>query len=99
MTNSVARSIGKSARKILGLDVDHAQIGIARSADGVTAWERHPANPILSPTVDGWDHDAVYKPAALFDGKRWMLWYNGRHNFVEQIGLAMHDGEDLGFPK
>jgi len=26
-----------------------------------------------------------------------MLWYNGRHGWLEQIGLAIHDGEDLGF--
>ena len=24
-------------------------------------------------------------------------WYNGRKGAVEQIGLALHDGEDLGF--
>lgn len=80
-------------------DVDHAQIGLARSRDGVTAWQRHPSNPIISPTPEAWDHDAVYKPSAIFDGKRWMLWYNGRHKSLEQIGLAIHEGEDLGFEK
>jgi predicted GH43/DUF377 family glycosyl hydrolase len=80
-------------------DVDHAQIGLARSRDGLTQWQRHPSNPIISPTLQAWDHDAVYKPSAHFDGKRWMLWYNGRHGSVEQIGLATHDGEDLGFDK
>jgi predicted GH43/DUF377 family glycosyl hydrolase len=80
-------------------DVHRAQIGIARSRDGITNWERHPANPVISPTSGGWDHDAVYKPSVLFDGQRWMLWYNGRHGSVEQIGLAIHEGEDLGFPK
>ncbi len=79
-------------------DVDHAQIGLARSRDGVHNWQRHPANPIISPTPGGWDHDAVYKPSAIFDGERWRLWYNGRHGGVEQIGLATHLGEDLGFP-
>ena len=44
-----------------------------------------------------WDADSCYKPFALFDGKRWLLWYNGRKGDVEQIGVAMHDGEDLGF--
>jgi beta-1,2-mannobiose phosphorylase / 1,2-beta-oligomannan phosphorylase len=78
-------------------DVDHAQIGIARSKDGITGWQRHPANPILRPGRDQWDHDAVYKPLALFDGKQWLLWYNGRHGSVEQIGLALHKGRDLGF--
>jgi hypothetical protein len=26
-----------------------------------------------------------------------LLWYNGRRGGVEQIGAAIHDGEDLGF--
>ena len=30
-------------------DMDHAQIGLARSKDGITGWERHPANPIIRP--------------------------------------------------
>jgi predicted GH43/DUF377 family glycosyl hydrolase len=78
-------------------DEAHAQIGVARSKDGITSWQRHPANPIIRPGARRWDHDAVYKPFAIFDGKRWLLWYNGRRGGVEQIGLAVHDGEDLGF--
>jgi predicted GH43/DUF377 family glycosyl hydrolase len=79
-------------------DVDHAQIGAARSRDGLTHWQRHPANPIIRPGIDQWDHDACYKPYAVFDGQKWLLWYNGRHGNVEQIGLVIHPGEDLGFP-
>jgi predicted GH43/DUF377 family glycosyl hydrolase len=78
-------------------DESHAQIGLARSRDGITGWQRHPANPVIRPGKDKWDHDAVYKPYALFDGRRWLLWYNGRKAGVEQIGVAMHQGEDLGF--
>jgi predicted GH43/DUF377 family glycosyl hydrolase len=78
-------------------DVHHAQIGIARSRDGLGGWERHPANPIVAPGLNQWDHDACYKPYAIFDGKKWLLWYNGRRGGVEQIGLATHAGEDLGF--
>jgi len=78
-------------------DVDHAQIGLARSKDGITGWERHPANPIIRPGRDQWDHDACYKPYAIFDGRKWLLWYNGRHASLEQIGVAFHEGEDLGF--
>jgi hypothetical protein len=36
-------------------------------------------------------------PRHADDGRRWQLWYNGRRGVVEQIGLALHDGEDLGF--
>jgi predicted GH43/DUF377 family glycosyl hydrolase len=78
-------------------DEDHAQIGIARSKDGLSGWQRHPANPILRPGRDKWDHDACYKPFAILGGGRWLLWYNGRRGGAEQIGLAMHEGEDLGF--
>jgi predicted GH43/DUF377 family glycosyl hydrolase len=78
-------------------DKDHAQIGLARSKDGITGWERHRANPIVRPGKGQWDADAVYKPYAIYDGKRWLLWYNGRRGGVEQIGVAIHEGEDLGF--
>jgi predicted GH43/DUF377 family glycosyl hydrolase len=78
-------------------DIDHAQIGVARSPDGITGWQRLPANPIIRPSLNQWDHDACYKPYAIFDGRRWLLWYNGRRGNVEQIGLATHEGEDLGF--
>ena len=78
-------------------DVNHAQIGIARSPDGIGNWQRLPANPIIRPTPGEWDADACYKPFAIFDGQKWLLWYNGRHRSVEQIGLTIHDGRDLGF--
>jgi predicted GH43/DUF377 family glycosyl hydrolase len=78
-------------------DRDHAQIGLARSKDGLTGWERHPANPIVRPGRGRWDADAVYKPYAVFDGKRWLLWYNGRRGGVEQVGVALHGGASLGF--
>jgi predicted GH43/DUF377 family glycosyl hydrolase len=78
-------------------DVQHAQIGLARSRDGISNWQRLPANPIVRPALNRWDHDACYKPYAVLDGQRWLLWYNGRHGGVEQIGLAIHNGIDLGF--
>ena len=78
-------------------DVEHAQIGLARSKDGIGGWQRHPANPIIRAGKDQWDHDACYKPYAIFDGKKWLLWYNGRRGDLEQIGVVRHEGEDLGF--
>ncbi|HEX3997601.1 MAG TPA: hypothetical protein VHX65_03515 [Pirellulales bacterium] len=79
-------------------DTAHAQIGVARSKDGITNWQRNPANPIIRAAGgDSWDADACYKPYAIFDGKRWLLWYNGRRGSIEQIGVATHEGEDLGF--
>lgn len=85
----------------IGFENEHlARIGLAQSLDGVTDWQRHPANPIISPTPHAWDHDACYKPYAIYhpEDKTWRLWYNGRHGASEQIGMAVHPGEDLGFP-
>jgi predicted GH43/DUF377 family glycosyl hydrolase len=78
-------------------DIDHAQIGLARSKNGVTGWVRHAGNPIVRPTPDGWDADACYKPYAVYAEGSWRLWYNGRHEHLEQIGLVLHAAEDLGF--
>ncbi len=84
-------------------DIDHAAIGVARSRDGVTHWERLPDNPIIQPDPYGWDAEACYKPAVVFETEnpsrsRWRLWYNGRRGSLEQIGMATHEGDDLGFP-
>jgi len=78
-------------------DIDHAQIGLARSKDGVTGWVRHAGNPIVRPTPGGWDADACYKPFAVYSAGDWRLWFNGRNNHLEQIGLVMHSGENLEF--
>jgi predicted GH43/DUF377 family glycosyl hydrolase len=76
-------------------DIDHAQIGLVRSRDGIRDWERCPANPIVRATGKGFDADACYKPYAVFEHNKWMLWYNGRNEHLEQIGLAVHKGRDL----
>lgn len=79
-------------------DETFAQIGLARSRDGVHDWQRHPLNPLIrcrTENREAWDHDAVYKPFALRDGSRWLLWYNGRKGGAEQIGLAVHEGRNL----
>jgi len=73
---------------------------IARSVDpNLRWWRKDPANPIISPGRNQWDHDACYKPFAIFDQEKdpWLLWYNGRSGRTEQIGLAIHPGRDLGF--
>jgi len=80
----------------IGFQNEHfAQIGIARSKDGIVNWERYSQNPILTPGEGKWDAEACYKPFAIFDGTKWFLWYNGRRGNVEQIGLAIHEGKDL----
>ncbi|AZN41711.1 glycoside hydrolase family protein [Paenibacillus albus] len=77
-------------------DEDYASIGLAWSKDGISDWKRHPLNPLLSPEHGKWDAEANYKPFAIFDGESWKLWYNGRSGHVEQIGMAVHEGYDLG---
>jgi beta-1,2-mannobiose phosphorylase / 1,2-beta-oligomannan phosphorylase len=62
----------------------------------IANWVRHAGNPIVRPTP-GWDADACYKPYAVYANGRWMLWYNGRKESLEQIGLVTHSGEDLRF--
>ena len=80
-------------------DIDTARICVARSRNGITQWQRLPANPIVSPTAGEWDADACYKPFAIRDdaNNRWLLWYNGRKQHAEYIGLVIHEGLDLGF--
>jgi len=76
-----------------------AEIGVARSRDGITGWQRHPLNPIIRPGIrpEEWDYSAAYRPWAVQLDDRWVLWYNGRRNALEQIGLAIHPGTSLGF--
>lgn len=80
-------------------DIHTARICVARSRNGVSDWEHHPKNPIISTSIDGWDGDACYKPSVIRDAEndRWLMWYNGRRGEPEYIGMAIHDGLDLGF--
>lgn len=77
-------------------NVDYAQIGMAKSKDGITSWERYTQNPIIRPGM-AWDSSAVYKPYAILNNDQWLLYYNGRRNGMEQIGIAIHEGKELGF--
>ena len=76
---------------------DYAQIGMARSRDGITKWERSSLNPIIAPEEEGFDCEACYKPFAIYRDGRWMLWYNGRKGNLEQIALVTHEGYDFEF--
>ena len=75
----------------------YAQVGMARSKDGITNWERSTFNPIIAPDEGEWDGEACYKPFIMNMGGKWMLWYNGRKGHKEQIGGAVLDGEELTF--
>lgn len=84
------------------IHVDRAAIGLARSRDGITGWERYPRNPIIAPDAGGFDEKAVYKPYVLRVGNRWMMWYNGAKYLpegddlvIEQIGAAYLERDEL----
>jgi predicted GH43/DUF377 family glycosyl hydrolase len=79
-------------------DIHKASICAARSKDGISNWERHPCNPLITCGKPGdWDGESVYKPWLLHqkDKHRWLLWYNGRRDGMEHMGMAIYDGDDL----
>lgn len=86
----------------IGFNNDESSIGLARSKDGLSDWERHPGNPIIRHAPGDWDSISSYKPYLLHNGTHWLMWYNGRSSALEQIGLATYEtkGEniyDFGF--
>lgn len=78
-------------------NIDKAQICIARSDNGITQWEKSPANPIVAPEEGMWDADACYKPSFLWNEEenKWMLWYNGRNKIDEFVGYVYKEGREL----
>lgn len=70
-------------------NTDVARICLAYSDDGISGWRGDEANPILSPEENSWDSKAVYKPSMCIRNGKWMLWYNGRNERQESIGLAV----------
>lgn len=74
-------------------DIHTACICAALSEDGRTGWRRCRLNPLVTPGVGEWDADSCYKPSALFDGRGWHIWYNGRKGSDEYIGEAYMDAD------
>lgn len=68
-------------------NVDVARICYATSTDGI-AWNRSDNNLLIAPSKGRFDSDACYKPAVIETGGVVYMWYNGRHNYDEYIGLA-----------
>jgi predicted GH43/DUF377 family glycosyl hydrolase len=72
------------------------RIGMARSRDGVSGWEKDPDNPSLGPVRPcSWNGAIVYKPAPLLDEANgcWHGWFNASAvlNSSERIGHAWSD--------
>ena len=77
-------------------DLHTARIFVAYSKNGIDNWKRS-FNPIIKPENNKFDGKASYKPSAIYNIKdnKWMLWYNGRNNQKEFIGLALHSGSEI----
>lgn len=80
-------------------NVDYASVCCAVSPDGINNWKRVDTNPLIKPDSGEWNDDACYHPSALFDKEknRWMIWFNGRDEMQECIGLYYHKGYNFGF--
>ena len=70
--------------------VNIARICVATSSDGKT-WSRPKYNLLISPSENSWDSQATYKPSVIRINGKEMMWYNGRTNHNEYIGLAIKD--------
>lgn len=68
-------------------NLDVARICMATSSDGIH-WIRPKNNLVLGPTRNSWDADATYKPSFIHTNDAEYLWYNGRRDIDELIGLA-----------
>lgn len=78
-------------------DTAKGRICAARSRDGVE-WQRHPKNPIITWGQFGaWDVETVFRPWAIHENGRWLMYYTGHSCDSFKIGGLIHEGDDLGF--
>lgn len=75
--------------------IDIARICMATSDDGIN-WNRSNNNLLISPSNNRWDSHATYKPSVIRTNERELMWYNGRTNNKEYIGLAIKELETSG---
>ena len=68
-------------------NLDVTRICFATSVDGIH-WERTSDNYCISPSKNSWDSDACYKPSVVEKDGEYYMWYNGRRETFEYIGLA-----------
>ena len=72
-------------------DLNTARIFYKTSNDGVTDLNVSEGKMIVEPTKKSWDQSACYKPTVSIKDKKCLLWYNGRNNEEEYIGLVTND--------
>lgn len=81
-----------------GVDGDgYSSIGVARSKDGISGWERYEENPVIAGTDGSWDYHSEVECSLLKEENGYRMWYAGRMRDMGMIGFAQHKGYDL-FP-
>jgi len=71
-----------------GQDIDgNYTIGYATSPDGID-WTKYGSNPVLTPSIGGWDETGVYGGRVLFDGL--FLEYSIRGQKTMKLATQLH---------
>lgn len=63
------------------------QVGVASASSIGGPWTRSPSNPVLVPSVSGWDEDITADPEIFVHNGFWWIWYTGQPPQY-QAGLA-----------
>jgi len=78
--------VGMSRR---GDNKDGQAFGLARARHPAEQWEKHPHNPVFSPTGgDAWDGRFLQHPCPVRAGDQWRLYYTGNGPEGYAVGLA-----------
>ena len=82
----------------MGVDGDSITgVGLARSRDGITNWERHPSNPVYAGTDGCWDWIGIRGISILEDEGKLKMWYTGVDRTTRTLGMIEHPGTNLDF--
>lgn len=82
-----ARSLWKAPLSQAALHADGRAIGFATSKD-MLDWEKHPENPVLTPSGDGWDSTGVLSPHVQSAGGVFYMFYGGCDGKKISSGVA-----------
>jgi predicted GH43/DUF377 family glycosyl hydrolase len=56
---------------------------------GQKDWIKHPGNPVLPKSEDGWDSGNIHAAAVLKEGETYRMWYSATNYTHSGIGLAL----------
>jgi len=75
-------------------------IGYATSSDGLH-WNKFQGNPVLLPgTAGSWDDKWVFRPAVIFTGSAYAMYYQGKSSQSDNYQIGMATSEDgIGWVK